>query len=107
MTLDSLLAARDAAAFDAGVRTLCRLKSAAWRAVREFGDNPTGVNAEASSAAARAVEAEEEDFRLAFFPNALKVFVLADDERGHGCSIYAVFPSGPECVFEAHAERVA
>lgn len=100
MTHSPALPAVSSAAFDVAIRTLRRLKSAAWRAIRSG-------NESMATAAARAVEAEEESFRQAFFPNALKVFVLADDERGHDCSIYAVFPSGPECVFEAHAERVA
>lgn len=76
------------------------LKSAFWRAVRSDGlGNRTALTA------AR-VDAAEERYRLKHHPDALKIMVFADEDRGQPLSIYAVFPTGPECVFEAHGERV-
>lgn len=83
------------------------LKSSAWTAIRRFNATGLASDADAASLAARAVERAQEDYRIEHHPNALAIFVLADEEKGHGCQIYAVFPTGPECVFEAHAERVA
>ena len=85
---------------------LARLKSAAWTALRRFSATGLASDADDAALAARRVEAAQEEYRRVHFPNALAVFVLADEERGHSCQIYAVFSTGPECVYEAHAERV-
>ena len=82
---------------------LALLKSSAWRSLRRFNKLRTADAEDDYSDAARAVEAAEEEYRLAHHPDALKVFVLADTERGHHCQVYAVYATGPVCVYEAGA----
>lgn len=83
------------------------LKSDAWKALRRFNETGLASDADVASVAARRVEAAQDEYRRLHYPNALAIFVLADADRGQDCQIFAVFPTGPECVFEAHAERVA
>lgn len=81
------------------------LKTAAWKAIRKSGQSGSSADFDAANAAMRAVEDAAEDYRLAHHPNALRLFVLADDEIGQPLSIYAVCATGPECVYEAEVSR--
>ena len=85
--------------------TLARLKTAAWVAVRRYGKTGLLTDLDHMQAAMWDVEAACEQYRAAFYPQALKLFVVCDHEIGQPLSIWIVTATGAECVHEA--ERVA
>lgn len=76
------------------------LKTRAWQAVRAFGADPTRDNADAVTVAGRELDEACDRYRAAHFPNALGLFALCDRDLGQPLTIWAVYPTGPECVFE-------
>ena len=84
---------------------LAILKTRHHQAFRAFGADPTSDNGDAITAASVELDEACEAYRLAHFPNALAVFVICDRDIGQPLSIWAVYPTGPECVFEEEGER--